>query len=195
MFPQSLFLLFHFELFLVFNAFLTRKRDALTVRPLKEPTVLPTQLSSPSTTLENQAANCFEYSNTLCSLLLGAGYDAYVVSGYATREICTNDLSFDDPPEAPSPEPPKPKTPSPQRKYTVKGARDLTSKFEQMMAEREVADGIKKRKEEKIRAKKERDANEQPGEDELWGRRIHSWVIVRPGRREVTKPFFIEPFR
>jgi len=169
-------------------------RDALTVRPLREPTVLPTQLYSPSSTLKNQSANCFEYSNVLCSLLLGAGYDAYVVSGYATREICTNDLSFDDQPEPASPEPPKPKTPSPQRKYTVKGARDLTSKFEQMMSEREVADGIERAKQEKIRAKKERDANEQPGEDTLWGRRIHSWIVVRPGRREIAKPFFIEPF-
>ena len=167
----------------------------MTVRPLKEATVLPTQLYSPSSTLTNQAANCFEYSNVLCSLLLGAGYDAYVVSGYATREICTNDLSFDDQPEPASPEPPKPKTPSPQRKYTVKGARDLTSKFEQMMSEREVADGIERAKQAKIQAKKERDANEQPGEDPLWGRRVHSWIVVRPGRREIAKPFFIEPFR
>ena len=37
--------------------------------------------------------NCFDFSNVLCSLLLGAGYDAYVVSGYATREICLSDES------------------------------------------------------------------------------------------------------
>lgn len=27
----------------------------------------------------------------LCSLLLGAGYDAYVVSGYATQDVCLAD--------------------------------------------------------------------------------------------------------
>jgi len=35
--------------------------------------------------------NCFDFGNILCSLLLGAGYDAYVVSGYATKEICLSD--------------------------------------------------------------------------------------------------------
>ena len=27
----------------------------------------------------------------LCSLLLGAGYDAYIVSGYAVQEVCLAD--------------------------------------------------------------------------------------------------------
>lgn len=35
--------------------------------------------------------NCFDFSNVLCSLLLGAGYDSYVVSGYATKELCFMD--------------------------------------------------------------------------------------------------------
>jgi hypothetical protein len=47
-------------------------------------------MSSP-TVLANQKVTCFEYSTLLCSLLIGAGYDAYVVSGYATREICQMD--------------------------------------------------------------------------------------------------------
>lgn len=169
-------------------------RDTLTVVPLESPTELPKQISSPATTLNNQAANCFEYSNALVSLLLGAGYDAYAVSGYATREICSNDLTYEDCPPAPSPEPPKPKTPTPPRKYTVKGARDLSSKFEVKMSEREVLNAVKKEKDKIIREKQERDANEQPGSDDLWGRRIHSWVVIRPGRREIAKPFFIEPF-
>ena len=32
-------------------------------------------------------------SNLLCSMLIGAGYDAYVVSGYATKEVCLADES------------------------------------------------------------------------------------------------------
>ena len=43
--------------------------------------------------LKRQKGNCFEYSILLCSLLIGAGYDAYVVSGYATREVCLADES------------------------------------------------------------------------------------------------------
>ena len=38
-----------------------------------------------------QKGTCFEYSTLLVSLLIAAGYDAYVVSGYATRETCVMD--------------------------------------------------------------------------------------------------------
>ena len=43
------------------------------------------------TVLKRQKGNCFEYSTLLVSLLIAAGYDAYVVSGYATRETCLMD--------------------------------------------------------------------------------------------------------
>ena len=46
---------------------------------------------SPTTVLKRQKGNCFEYSTLLCSLLIAAGYDAYVVNGYATRETCLAD--------------------------------------------------------------------------------------------------------
>ncbi|KAH3848101.1 hypothetical protein DPMN_090450 [Dreissena polymorpha] len=55
--------------------------------------VQPKRLLSPTTVLKRQKGNCFEYSTLLCSLLIGAGYDAYVVSGYATREVCLADES------------------------------------------------------------------------------------------------------
>lgn len=51
----------------------------------------PTNLYSPTTILKRQKGNCFGYSTLLCSLLIGAGYDAYVVSGYATKETCLMD--------------------------------------------------------------------------------------------------------
>lgn len=43
------------------------------------------------TVLKQQRGNCFEYASVLCSLLIAQGYDAYVVSGYATREVCLMD--------------------------------------------------------------------------------------------------------
>lgn len=46
---------------------------------------------SPWSVLERQAAHSFEMATLLASLLIGADYDAYVVSGYATREVCNND--------------------------------------------------------------------------------------------------------
>lgn len=41
--------------------------------------------------MKQQKGNCFEISVVLCSLLIGAGYDAYCVCGYATREITLMD--------------------------------------------------------------------------------------------------------
>jgi transglutaminase-like putative cysteine protease len=53
----------------------------------------PKTLWSPTKILADQHGNCFDYANLLCSLLIGAGYDAYIVSGYATREICYLDTT------------------------------------------------------------------------------------------------------
>lgn len=50
---------------------------------------------SPATVLKRQRGNSFEMSTLLCSLLLGAGYDAYVVCGYATREVTQCDETRD----------------------------------------------------------------------------------------------------
>jgi len=46
---------------------------------------------SPSSVLRLQRGHCFDYSNLLVSLLIGVGYDAYVVSGYASKETCLVD--------------------------------------------------------------------------------------------------------
>lgn len=35
---------------------------------------------------------------------------------------------------------------------------------------------------------------EKPPPDPLYGLRIHSWVLVLSGKREVPESFFIEPF-
>lgn len=42
--------------------------------------------------LETQMANCFELATLLVSFLIGCGYNAYVVQGYATEDVCNNDL-------------------------------------------------------------------------------------------------------
>ena len=40
-----------------------------------------------------QGGDCFDMSHVLCSLLLGAGYDAYVIAGYAPLAVACNDQS------------------------------------------------------------------------------------------------------
>lgn len=43
-------------------------------------------------TLNTQSANCFELATLLVSFLIGCEYNAFVVQGYATENVCNNDL-------------------------------------------------------------------------------------------------------
>jgi hypothetical protein len=70
----------------------------LNFEPVEEATKVPVVLPSPSFILKQQVGDSFGFANVLCSLLIGAGYDAYVVCGYAPKWITMNDESWEDPP-------------------------------------------------------------------------------------------------
>ncbi len=53
----------------------------------------PLLLISPNITLEQYSGDSYDIAVLLCSFLLGAGYDAYVVNGYAPRSITLRDQS------------------------------------------------------------------------------------------------------
>jgi len=84
-------------------------------------------------------------STLLVSLLVAAGYDAYVVSGYAGQTTCNGDLSYDYCPllgsVPPSTAPPSNPTCT---KYSARPAKQLRSRYEEMMAAREQAEIQKK---------------------------------------------------
>ncbi|KAL4458559.1 hypothetical protein ABPG75_013424 [Micractinium tetrahymenae] len=61
--------------------------------PLEDPTQLPTHLVSPWSLLEWQAGDSFDLATLACSLLLGAGYNAYVVVGYTSKQVALCDQS------------------------------------------------------------------------------------------------------
>ncbi|KEG06556.1 coiled-coil domain-containing protein 135, partial [Trypanosoma grayi] len=67
--------------------------DYMRYEPLSDPVKLPAVVVSPATTLQWQIGNCFELSLVLASVLVGAGYNAFVVVGYARRFVCENDHS------------------------------------------------------------------------------------------------------
>lgn len=46
--------------------------------------------------MQTQRGSCFDFSTLLCSLLLGAGYNAYCVSGYAVKEMCLLNQSLQE---------------------------------------------------------------------------------------------------
>eukprot|EP00903_Cladosiphon_okamuranus_P016150 g14905.t1 len=63
----------------------------LHYEPLDRPTEPPSCLPSSGQVLEWTVGDCFDFAMVLCSLLLGAGYDAYVVYGTAPRWITVRD--------------------------------------------------------------------------------------------------------
>ncbi|XP_070577144.1 dynein regulatory complex subunit 7-like [Ptychodera flava] len=168
--------------------------DYITFIPLAPAIELPKTLFSPATVLKKQKGHCFEMSTLLCSLLLGAGYDAYVVSGYATRETCLCDETREICPLMKKKQQVKQEEKKKEaKKYSVKPPKDLRSKFIIKQERRKIAE---QEKEEEKRRKEEEEKQaelEKPPPDELFGLRIHSWVLVLSGKREVPENFFIEP--
>ena len=77
--------------------------------------------------------------------------------------------------------------------YSVKPPRDLTSQFEKRQANKERSkveeEERKKREEEEARLAEA----EAPPPDSYHGLRVHCWVLVLSGQREVAQSFFIEP--
>eukprot|EP01137_Pigoraptor_chileana_P033672 Opistho-2@24921 len=168
--------------------------DYLVYEPLANPTELPDKIVSPTSTLERHVGNCFDFSLVLCSLLLGAGYDAYCVCGYAAREITLMDQSrVICPLLVTSAPPPVEHVKEADCSYQVKPPRELKSRFIQKYDAKQklLAEAAeKKRKEDEEAAKAERN---KPKADVLHGLRVHSWVLVLAGKREVPEAFFIEP--
>ncbi|XP_032848732.2 dynein regulatory complex subunit 7 isoform X3 [Tyto alba] len=168
--------------------------DYLTMELLKSPITPPSSLYSPTTILKYQRGNCFDFSVLLCSMLIGAGYDAYCVHGYATHEICTLDKTLELCPLLRKPQEQVPKEGiKKSNKYRVKPPPDLQSKFElqqeaKKKAETEAAQKNKEREDEKVLEV------EKPKRDPLYGLRVHAWVLVLSGKREVPETFFINPF-
>jgi len=156
---------------------------------------VPEKLYSPTSVIMRQKGTCFDVSNLLCSMLIGAGYDAYVVSGYASKEVCLADESRQICPFLkPTEKIVEVVAEKPNKKYTVRQPRGLSSKYEKRMKEQEI---------EKLRIEDEKtraeilnaiEESEKPPPDPLFGLRVHSWVLVKAGKREVPEDFFVEPY-
>ncbi|PIK54161.1 putative coiled-coil domain-containing protein [Apostichopus japonicus] len=168
--------------------------DYITFDGLDPPIELPKTMVSPATVLKRQRGNSFEMSTLLCSLLLGAGYDAYVVCGYATREVTQCDETRDVCPLLKKKDEVKAEEEKKEvKKYSVKPPKDLRSKFILNQEKRKEEEREKEIKEKKNEEKAKQEELEKPPPDDLFGLRVHSWVLILAGKREVPENFFIEP--
>ncbi|XP_027131457.1 dynein regulatory complex subunit 7 isoform X3 [Larimichthys crocea] len=163
----------------------------LSLDPLEPPVDPPCHLLSSTSVLRRQRATCFESATLLCSLLLGADYNAYCVSGYAVREMCLLDQSQQECPllaeeegrSVISEQEPQ------DNKYTVRPPMELDSRF---LAQQE-----KKKQEAEaallLKQKLQEQSEQRPADDPLRGLRVHCWVLVLSGSWSVQENFFIDP--
>lgn len=165
-----------------------------------------------------QSGNSFDFAVLLTSLLRGVGYDAYVVSGYATREITLMDQSATRLEKVGFPAPMDVKADMydvlkevenekrqleeskraakshiyNSNKYRFKNGKTLKSQF--LLRQEQKIKEIQELQEQERKAKEARERElEDFVEDELKGLRVHAWVLVLPGKREIGEAFFIEP--
>mmetsp|Transcript_26582 Transcript_26582/g.52378 ORF Transcript_26582/g.52378 Transcript_26582/m.52378 type:complete len:730 (-) Transcript_26582:206-2395(-) len=169
-----------------------------------------------------RAGDCLDLANMLCSILRGNGYDAYIVSGYAPKWITSQDQTQTPCPilektalkiaaekveqvlEGAVLQPPKvdenanpnledgeeARASGPRQKYPLKIQPDVsTSKYIELRKKEEEDEIEKKKREADEKAKLVVDVKEDP----LQGDRVHCWILVKAGKREVPENIYIEP--
>lgn len=178
----------------------------ITYEPLQPPTEYPLYLFSPSTTFQSCTGDSFDIATLMCSFLIGANYDAYVVSGYAPRHITLRDQSLSLCPllgkqaskeDSGSSSSSNHTTISEEGSYTVPKDLILESSYLKSEDEKErltkldnfkiwVPDTI-----ERYQAmQKESDEKEALN---IHARRVHAWILIVAGKRDIKEHIFIEP--
>jgi len=180
--------------------------DFLEYEELQIPNKLPKVIPSPANVLHWQAGDSFDMSIVLASLLIGCGYDAYCVYGTAPRNITTKDEALmecpfpiemadteEDPEVDHDEEQMREKkqsliTPIEDFQVTKKGPH-LSEFDEELRQKREFEDYDAWMKANTI----DDDAPDFEKDDEFGQSRLHCWVLLQKGSREVSETFFIEP--
>ncbi|XP_050528015.1 dynein regulatory complex subunit 7-like [Daktulosphaira vitifoliae] len=156
----------------------------MTYVPLSNPILVPKQVKSPALVLKNQTANCFELAILLVSFLIGRGYNAFVVQGYATEETCNNDfknITLDLPSDENQSEE-NTILDEMDDEYSIEPPIDLCTDFVKTLM------------------KDDDDNNDEDNKfvyDPLHRQRVHCWVIILPLKiqnKYISKElFFVEP--
>ena len=89
------------------------------------------------------------------------------------------DQSYELPPEDAAPKPNVEQEVKKASKYQVKEPKELVSRYERIMLEKEAEYKAKVEKERQEKEQKEQDEAERPTVDELFGHRIHCWVMIK----------------
>ena len=152
-------------------------------------------MPSPTSVLRWQAGDCFDMSILLCSLLLGVGYDAYVVVGYAHGKVTACDQTDKPPHNGLGARLAEAGGGAGGNKYAVARRPPLESKFlKEQGAESEAESAsARTRAAREVRLATGTDPDEAEEMDELRGKRVHAWVLLLAGKRELPDNFYVEP--
>eukprot|EP00939_MAST-03C_sp_MAST-3C-sp1_P003553 g3553.t1 len=166
---------------------------------------VPRVIQSPTYTLECQKGDTYDMATLLCSILLGAGFDAYCVFGTAPKWVCKRDQRRRACPneyctqekkttmKASSSSSTSSKTSSSAATssvYALTRRFDFHSKFQMALERKKHTRAMDERQvEEKMM--EEDDVPEST--DALKGKRLHCWVLVKKGKREQEEHVFVEP--
>lgn len=186
--------------------------------PLDPPHLPPHAVFSPTETLSSHIGDSFDIAHLIASFLLGDGYDAYIVHGYAPRHIALKDQSKTICPMISGPkEIPKvmfmisddnQESESPQAQlsndsnYHVIDNSVKNSEYLKKLHEAEVLaaqdtfclwiqdtlESSNKSKPESISGNNQGEDNDSENE-----KYVHAWIMILPTRREVKETMFIEP--
>ncbi|KAM9852586.1 dynein regulatory complex subunit 7-like [Aulostomus maculatus] len=164
--------------------------DFLSLEPLNLLFNVPRYLHSSTSVLKKQRATCFEYATLLCSLLLGINYDAYCVSGYATKDMCQLDQSPQDCHLLDTEVEVVPSEQKPQEnEHNTNPVKELKSWFDVQQREKK-----KEAEAMLLQRKKLQEENQQPpAYHRSCFRQVHCWVLVLSGSQSLQENFFIDP--
>ncbi|XP_068233704.1 dynein regulatory complex subunit 7 [Palaemon carinicauda] len=170
--------------------------DLITYTPPSKSSSVPSQLRQPRIVIEKQTGEGAECAIALASILLGAGYQAFVVQGHALDSLVSADTSSKVCPYLDTEEKEKVALEDTSTsKYTVRPPPDMRSRYTLIMEER--ARRRKAFEEEelaKLKKKKKKDQNETEADTSVdLSSSLHFWVLVLPPDREIESPTFVEP--
>ena len=152
---------------------------------LNPPTEFPKIIPAPDNVVKWQIGDSFDLSIVLVSLLIGAGYNAYVVYGKAPRFITSKDETRLAPPEMPD-----------DIKIIDPELEDKEDEVEPTIKDKQVIFSHFDKEEKEEKEEKEKQDFER--NDPFKHRRIHCWVLIKfntkvEGGERKKELFFIEP--
>eukprot|EP00927_Polykrikos_kofoidii_P043005 TRINITY_DN37060_c0_g1_i1.p1 TRINITY_DN37060_c0_g1~~TRINITY_DN37060_c0_g1_i1.p1 ORF type:complete len:868 (+),score=192.76 TRINITY_DN37060_c0_g1_i1:79-2604(+) len=156
--------------------------DFFNYEELNPPDQYPSIIPAPASVLKWQ----------VCSLLLGVGYDAYCVSGFAPRFITTRNEARSACPqlEWDNEEKKEEAEQDDEEKFVIPKKAPLRSEY---LEAKKAAEALDKARMDEEEMKSDSEDDPSSDEDEYENRRVHCWVLVRKGLREVAEDIYIEP--